>query len=207
MGTWREHRRQKALAKRKVKRKKARETSPAFLSRFPVVDILAVAQAPIYECKVPANLFEMGIGNVVFSRQLPSGQIAASVFLLDVYCLGVKNAFYSIVDVAEFKNLIDKISYDYPLQEIHPAGVRKLIEGGVAYARQFGLNPHADYLTAAKLFGDVDALSCPVTYEFGHEGKPFYISGPNDTPARIRQIVDLLEQKCGLDGFDYQISN
>ena len=176
------------------------------MSHFPFGDILAAAQAPIYECKVPVHLFEMGIGNVIFSRHLPSGKIAASVFLLDVYCLGVKNAFYSIVDVAEFRKLIEKISYDSSLQEIDPAGVRKLVEGGVAYARQLGLNPHADYFLAARLFGDVDASSCPVIYEFGHEGKPFYISGPNDTPARIRQIIDILGHKCDLGGFDYQIS-
>jgi hypothetical protein len=50
--------------------------------------IALAGNAPIYECLVPANLFERGIGNLIFSRSLPDGRMALATFLLDVFCLG-----------------------------------------------------------------------------------------------------------------------
>ena len=45
-----------------------------------------ITHAPIHECLVPASLFEQGLGNLVFSRALPDGHIAISVFLLAHVC-------------------------------------------------------------------------------------------------------------------------
>jgi len=64
-----------------------------------------------------------------------------------------------------------------------PPCLRKLVEGGVVYARELGFNPHADYLVVHQIFGDVEAAACPSHFEYGHAGKPFYISGPHETRA------------------------
>lgn len=72
----------------------------------------------------------MGIGNVIFSRQLSSVRIGVSFFLLDVFCLGVKNAFYRRVDRSEYARMIEKLDRNEPLEEIDPACARKLIEEG-----------------------------------------------------------------------------
>jgi hypothetical protein len=50
--------------------------------------------APIRESLVPANLFQQGIGNLLFSRSLPDRRLALGAFLLDVLCLGGKNASF-----------------------------------------------------------------------------------------------------------------
>ena len=42
----------------------------------------------------PPNLFELGIGTVVIIRYKSGGRVEAGVFLLDVFCLGVKKAFF-----------------------------------------------------------------------------------------------------------------
>lgn len=147
MGKRNEQRRQKALARQKAKRKKARGVDPFFSSAFEE-SLLLAPQAPVYECKVPKRLFEMGIGNVVFARQLSSGRIGASFFLLDVFCLGVKNAFYRLVDRSEYAQMIEKLDRNEPFEEIDPACARKLIEGGVEYAQRLNLRPHPDYKSA-----------------------------------------------------------
>lgn len=204
MGKRNEQRRQKALARQKAKRKKARGVDPSFSSAFGG-DRLIDFQAPIYECKVPTGLFETGIGNVFISRQLPSGRIGVAVFLLDVFCLGVKDAFYRLVDRGEYTQIIEKFDRNDPLEEIDPACARKLIEGGVEYAQRLNLRPHPDYKTAQKIFGDIDTAACPRSFEYGRDGKPFYVAGPNDTPAKSRQILALLEKQCGPDGFHYMV--
>lgn len=204
MGKRNEHRRQKALAKHKAKRKKAREAHQSFSSSLRERFSLA-SQAPILDCKVPKRLFEMGIGNIVFSRQLPSGMIAVAVFLVDVYCLGVKNAVYDVVDPGKYEQMMERFAHSEPLESVDPAYARKLVEGAVAYAQRFSLTPHPDYKVAQKIFGNVDGASCPDSFEYGQQGKPFYVAGPNDTPAKSREVVSSLEKSCGPDGFHYMV--
>ena len=66
--------------------------------------IATAVNSPIHEALVPAKLFEQGIGNLVFSRSLPDGRVALAGFLLDMFCLGVKNVFFAIVSKDEYAN-------------------------------------------------------------------------------------------------------
>ncbi|HME01377.1 MAG TPA: hypothetical protein VKM93_29205 [Terriglobia bacterium] len=158
--------------------------------------------APIHESLVPANLFEQGLGNLVFSRALPDGRIALAVFLLDVFCLGVKNALFAIVARAEYAKRRSNWSPGESLQPMDPACFRKLVEGGVAYAHELGFNPHEDYAVARQIFGDVQGMDCPTRFEYGHDGKPFYISGPHETATQVRTILDQLQRRLGPGRFD-----
>ncbi len=51
------------------------------------------SRAPVGTCVMSERLFDDGIGWVVLARTLPSGQVGASFFLVDAWCLGVKDAF------------------------------------------------------------------------------------------------------------------
>lgn len=82
---------------------------------------------------------------------------------------------------------------------------RKLVEGAVEYAANFGLSPHADFLPARLIFGDIDAARCTATYEYGRDGKPCFIAGPYDGPQRCRQIVNSLHSRLGADGYHYTL--
>jgi hypothetical protein len=205
MGKRNEQRRQKALVRQKAKRKKAKAVNHSSSPTFSGSSILLTSQAPIYECKIPKSLFEMGIGHIVFSRRFPSGKICVAVFLLDVFCLGVKDVFCHTVDPGEYTQIIERLAYNEPIESIDPACARKLIEGGVQYAQRLSLRPHPDYKVVEKIFGDVDAAACPLSFEYGSDGKPFYVAGPNDTPAKSRQVISVLEQQCGPDGFHYMV--
>jgi hypothetical protein len=55
------------------------------------------------------------------------------------------------------------------------------------------------------IFGDVDTGACPETFTFGKDGKPFFVSGPNDTPARIRSVSQTLARSQGSGGWDYLV--
>jgi hypothetical protein len=75
----------------------------------------------------------------------------------------------------------------------------------VAYAQDLGLAPHPDYTLVQQIWGDVDASACTTHFEFGREGKPFFVAGPHDTPGRCRTIIATLIQRCGIDGFHYLV--
>jgi hypothetical protein len=70
------------------------------------------------------KLFELGVGHLVFSRSLPDGRIA-----LDVFCLGVKNAFVAIVTRDEYARRRSNWSTVKSLEPVQPACFRKLVKG------------------------------------------------------------------------------
>jgi hypothetical protein len=167
--------------------------------------IQVAAASPVHECLVPIDLFVRGIGNILVSRWLPNGDLVTSAFLLDVHCLGVKNAFFKVCSTADYRTLVSGVSRHGPLQAIDPACARKLVEGAEAYARDLGFGPHPDYFPSAVIFGDIDKSECATAYEFGKDGQPFYVAGPYDTPAKSKRIVETLTRRCGAGNFHYMV--
>ena len=141
----------------------------------------------------------------MFRRELPQGDIAAVVFLLDVFCLGVKNTMVKVVPLDEYRTLLEHISQHETLTGITPECARKLVEAAEAYAGDLGFRPHPDYQVGRIIFGEVDPNACSMRFTFGKDGKPFYASGPYDSPEKSRRIVDTLTRRCGPDGFDFMV--
>jgi hypothetical protein len=205
-----ERKRQEKLARKATKRKQHVQGIKSALVKpiselSPSTQMRRSVDAPVYECLIPENLFELGIGNVVFSRELPSGDIAVVAFLLDVFCLGVKNTLFKIVREDEYRTTLRNLSRHATLTDIDPACVRKLVEGAEAYAKDLGFRPHPDYLVGQLIFGDVDPNACPMSFTFGKDGKPFYASGPYETLEKSRRIIDTLTRRCGPDGFNVML--
>ena len=189
----------KALQQKRTKKaaKKKAGKMPGASVRTGIPDVwLAAANAPIADVYTPEGLFETGLGTVWFSRRMQDGRYAMAAFLVDTFCLGVKNAMYSIIPPdkyqAELDNFLNNSSEQFIARDA--AYARKLVELATAYAHQLGIEPHADYKIAKLIFGDVDASSCEVTFSFGRDGSPCYISGPGDTPADHRRILKQLEK-------------
>ena len=97
-----ETRYQKYLARKRQKQEKKTNQAKVEKAGSTASQVALAANAPIHECLVPTNLFERGIGNLVFSRSLPGGRMALAMFLLDVFCLGVKDTFFAIVGRDEY---------------------------------------------------------------------------------------------------------
>jgi hypothetical protein len=194
--------RQKKLARQKKKKKQG-----GVSKLYSIANDMAVAShSPIHECLVASNELEMrGMGNVIISRKLPDGRIAASIFLLDIYCLGVKDAFNSLSDISEYDGLTNKIDLYSKLESIHPSCLRKLIEGGIEYAKNIGFPPHKDYKLAKILLGDIDSSVCPMDFEYGKDGKPLFISSENYSATEERVIVNKLMKTCGEGNFHYVV--
>ncbi len=200
-----EKQKQKKLAKKNRKRKLVK--SLLSIGDQQKLNPSNYAGYPIHECFVPNSLFELGMGYVIVTRKTPDGLIAISAFVVDVYCLGVKNALFKVSNEFEYENTIKPqlmgSSEETQFENIHQSCAKKLVEGAVFYARELGFPPHRDYKQAQKLFGDIDVDSCPVKYTYGKDGKPFYIRGPNESINQAKQIADKLSKKCGEGNFDY----
>lgn len=198
--------RQKKLERRKAKAKAQKKSLAAHDPRNLAVRIERSAAAPILHCCTTSVLWDKGLSNVLVSRLLRTGNVAFVSFLVDVYCLGVKDVLFDVTSRRRYDGQIfGKLFETHRPVNLEPADARKLIEGAVEYARQLGLLPHRDYQRAARIFGDIDSTSSSQEFIYGKDGKPYFISGPHDRPARCRHIVQLLTARCGPDGFHFII--
>jgi hypothetical protein len=195
-----EQQRQKKLAKKKQKRGTAvKKITQSMKKAKPY------ASYPIHECLIPDNLFISGLGELVVTRRIPNGDIAMSAFVIDVFCLGVKDAMFMILPESEYEHKIKvrmSATGNRGFEKLHQTCAKKLLDGLVDYAKELGFTPHPDYKNANEIFGNIDAGACPVKYTYGKEGKPFYMNGPYESPADIERILNTLTKKCGTDGFD-----
>ncbi len=168
--------------------------------------IARTAAAPILHCCRQDVPTDQGIENVLWSRLASDGRVAYVVFLVDRFCLGVKDTVWGVARRVDYEvGVYGRLFRDYRAEPLEPAYARKLIEGAVDFARSVGLPPCRDYARASAIFGDVDASTCRESIEYGKDGKPFFIAGPNDSRERCRQIVDALTEHRGAGTFDFLV--
>jgi hypothetical protein len=155
-----------------------------------------------------ANLFDAGCGYLVVSRLKGGGRIEAGFFLLDLFCLGVKDAgFVQFGSYEDYrKSLLERLFSDEESVQMAPAAGRKLAEDAVAYARGLGFSPGVDYKKACRIFGGISTAECDEQFVFGKDGKPFYIQGPSESPERAEWILRVLEARCGKGGYHYIVA-
>jgi hypothetical protein len=156
-----------------------------------------------WEDRVPADDEAGGLVSVLVARRHRFDKVSMCGFLTDVYCLGVKNVLGpDITDEVGLRQFVPTYYTAYPhgWQSAPIELAQHLVFGAVAYARGLGFEPHRDFADAAGHLGDWEG-PCAIT--FGKDGKPFYISGPNDNP---RQVVKTLEHAVGPPpNFDFVI--
>lgn len=153
------------------------------------------------------NLFENGMGYVVVARFKGNGDAEVGVFLLDMYCLGVKSAFFTQLYAEEYEqDFLPRIYEHDGRTAITPPCARKLVEDAVAYARHLGFEPHPDYRKGARVFGGINPSTCTQQFTFGRDGKPLYVQGPDDSPAMVERVMGNLMRRCGEGGFHYVLA-
>jgi len=146
---------------------------------------------------------ESGLAGVLVARETGSTVLACG-FLVDVFCLGVKDTNgpktmnrRKLPDFA--RNFFSAWSNQSPV----PAPLelaRHIVYGAVDYARSLGFEPHHDFARGAALLGDWEEESSDV--RFGRDGKPFYINGPRDNTYGV---MAKLRQTAGDGNFDYLV--
>ena len=127
-----------------------------------------------------------------------------TTFLIDAWCLGVKDAMGSRKVKATEYPLMREQAYaktmDDSYKNISLEQAQAVIYGAVEYAKRLGIDPHADFARAKNNLGPrMDNLP---RHEFGKNGKPYYFAGPYDNPDKI---LAKLRESVGEGNFDYTI--
>ncbi len=158
-------------------------------------DVRQAKAAPLHSCLVQSRLFENGFGMVVLTRKTGARTFSLAAFLVDAFCLGVKDALFRELEEAEMESFLDALEATAPFEAVDPSYARKLVRDAAAYARSLDLEPPADYAAIEPLFGDVAADACEVQFQFGYEGRPFYVPGPSESPTQVRRRIDQLRRR------------
>lgn len=143
-----------------------------------------------------------GLASVLVARRNRHNKISACGYLIDAYCLGVKNAFGPrVLDDQELVAFRRRFFEGYEAEPLAAPLelVQHLVFGAIDFARGLGFEPHADYAEAAWHLG---VASGPWDIQFGREGKPYYVQGPYDDP---RQIMRTLDSAVGDGNYHYLI--
>ncbi len=98
-------------------------------------NVRRAAAAPLHSCFVQDRLFESGVGMVILTRKTGEDRFAIAGFLVDVYCLGVKDVLFRETDETEMKMFLGTVEASAPLASIDPPYARKLLRDAVAYAQ------------------------------------------------------------------------
>jgi len=191
---------------KKSKKKPKKRKRIATVQAISVPNQLRKARGyPIKECYCVENWQEIGMADVFILREKPDHRYVLGIFLVDVWCLGLKDTTYS-VDIS-YEKIMDKLQ-EHPsgkLELVTPDFVHSLIYGAIKFARQFGFSPHSDFKYTKFILEPEENIQLDATLAFGKNGKPYYMPGPYESEATINRILLQLEKNAGEGNYYYAI--
>jgi len=139
-----------------------------------------------------------GMAQVLLARAARHDRVSVVGFLVDAFCLGVKN----VLGPQEMRGReLPGFARAY-FSAFPAAGVpvplelaQHLVHGAVRFAASLGFEPHPEFEAASEYLGDLDE---PCAIDFGCGGRPLYVTGPYDDPVAV---LETLKAAVGREGF------
>jgi hypothetical protein len=194
---------QKAQRRKRVAEEKRRA---ATIEKSLGVRVLRAARAPIQHCLLMDSLFEIGVGTLVLARGATPHYVGMGCFLIDVFCLGIKDVVFKELDEEMLEPFWQTMDVAAPMISVDPSYARKLLRDLAAWSHKIGFPPHREFAAVEPLFGDVNADACDAVFQFGCDGKPRYIPGPSESRLQIRDRLEHLRTTLGEGGFETDLA-
>ncbi|MEO9005353.1 MAG: hypothetical protein ABI288_11485 [Ginsengibacter sp.] len=153
---------------------------------------------PLDKCYINEGWADAGFATILISRKHVNGNFTYGVYLVDLYCLGVKDTFYDFNVYTEFIELLDNFKKEQGLVESGYALLHNIIYGAVEYAEDLGFKPDKGLEVSQYLLEEDDDKVEFIDVEFGLKGKPAIFLWKEKHPA---SIVSTLERTVGKGNF------
>jgi|GEM_PF-941747 len=151
-----------------------------------------LALFPLERIVVNPDWREQGLAMVVVIRRMPGAEFMVASYLTDIFCLGLKDTSLETGLGHEELRLFLSAFQGHPV-EIPYEDARSLVLGAVEYAHKLGFEPHPDW--ARTRTAVEDGRPFQRKFDFGRDGKPFYIQGSEDNHREIMAKLDPLFKK------------
>jgi hypothetical protein len=83
--------------------------------------VLRAAHAPIRHCFLTESVFDIGMGTLVLARGATPHHLAFSSFLIDVFCLGIKDVMFETAELEVFEMYMDATDAGSPMVSVDPS--------------------------------------------------------------------------------------
>lgn len=155
---------------------------------------------PIGKCYITPDWKEDGEAQIIITRQRSNGNLVMGAFLVDTFCLGVKDAGYNEdIPVSVFEEHLDEYRDDIGMEEISYNEAHNIIYGAIAFAEDGGIKLSKEFYPAGYILEE-DTEDIPlIEYEFGKDGKHFLVIGSDRGETKY---LHTLQKNLG-DDFDY----
>lgn len=138
---------------------------------------------PIHECVINQSWKTNGLATLMISRMQPNNRLVFGSYLVDVFCLGLKDTFCNAdFTKSEFEQFKEKFYRDSAPIKCSSSSAHTIIYGGIEFASSFGFKPHEDFSISRYILDEPGSFDKDESIEFGKNGKPLYIQGPHDDP-------------------------
>ncbi|MBR6284225.1 MAG: hypothetical protein IKR25_08040 [Muribaculaceae bacterium] len=156
------------------------------------------------KCYIASNIEEYGEGMVIVSRVHAGGRVSFAAYLLDIYCLGVKDTYYHLREESEhFEAFIDRLDDHIGMDECSYELAHNWVWGGVAWAEEAGIEPHDDFALTQYMLDDDETDDIPIIdLPFGRDGKHFLMA---NTQEEFIHYLPILQQHLGEGEFTITI--
>lgn len=155
---------------------------------------------PVAKCYSTPRQDEFGETQVIVARVRPDGNFIMGAYLVDTFCLGVKDSFWNAsMSPLELNDFLGHIRKNVGLKELSYDEAHNLIYGAIGFAEDAGIEPSKEFdLGQYILEEDTDDVPL-IEYEFGKNGKHFLVIG---SEGNERKYLQTLRDNLG-DDFDY----
>ena len=167
--------------------------------------LLEARAYPIMGCWIMEGWRDIGLTPVVVAREQEPGRVMFGVYLVDLYCLGVKDAFTKAdFSLARFESELPMLCSGKP-EECSVELAHEVIYGALEFAAELGFQPYPDFkaLLADIMLDPPDAHPRVDKVVFGKDGKPFFVSGPYDDQYKIASVLEKQNRTAGDGKFNY----
>ncbi len=156
---------------------------------------------PIDSCWILEDWEKVGETPVIVARRHASGKFTIGLYLIDTFCVGLKDSFYHFnIDSQEYDDLLDKMDIKRELVQVSYNEAHNLIFGAIAFAEEAGIKPCPEFaLTQYLLEEDTEDIPL-IEYDFGKNGKHFLITKSN---LELNTYLPLLEKNLSKEEYDY----
>ncbi len=153
---------------------------------------------PIGKCYISEDWQSKGLVTILVSRIHSNGNFTFGLFLVDLYCLGVKETFFVFNEYAEFNELLKVLKEEEGMIEVEYSLAHNIIYGAIEYAENLGFNPCKDFEVTQYILEQDDEQVEIIDVEFGLRGKPAIFIGKEEHPPNI---IATLEKSVGKGNF------
>lgn len=159
---------------------------------------------PVHECWVNEEWEEDGLANITVARSHTNGNFTVGMYLVDLKCLGVKDAqYYFNMSPLDYRDLMERQSESMEIEKVDYTLVHNIVFAGIEYADDYGFLPHKDFGIAGFILEeDTEGIELMEIDCGGEDGNPLYVRGPLDSNTRAAQIIAQLEKTAGPGNFN-----